>query len=88
VDHVQEQHVVICDLCSKTNSCLQKEIDGREYDLCSECWEALAQKLKGKGRKVPETVFLPSRPAKERKEEEPHPLRGEPPTIQGAGHVS
>ena len=76
--------MITCDLCGKAKDCLQKEIDGKEYDICSECWEPLAQRLKGTGRKVRETVFLPSRPAKERKEEDAHPLRGEPPIIQGA----
>jgi hypothetical protein len=80
--------MITCDLCGQAKECLQKEIDGKEYDLCSECWDALAQKLKGKGReKLRETVFLPSKPMKERKEEELHPLPGEPPIIQGAEHV-
>jgi hypothetical protein len=29
---------------------LQKEIDGKEYDICAECSNPLAEKLKGKGR--------------------------------------
>jgi len=79
--------MITCDFCGNAKDCLQKEIDGKEYDVCSECWEPLAQRLKGKGRNVRETIFLSSRPIRERKEEEPHyphPLRGEPPIIQGA----
>jgi ribosome-binding protein aMBF1 (putative translation factor) len=79
--------MITCDLCGKPKDCLQKEIEGKEYDICSECWEPLAQKLRGKGRaKNRETVFLPARPSKE-PEEAPHPLPGEPPVIQGAMHV-
>jgi len=79
--------MIACDLCGKEKDCLQREIDGKEYDICSECWELLAQKLMGKGRKVRETVFLPSRPVEERKKEDPHPLRRDPAIIQGAEHV-
>ena len=76
--------MITCDLCSKAIDCVQREIDGKEYDICPECWEPLAQKLKGKGRVKPrETVFLPQRPLKEQKEK-PELLPGEPPVIQGA----
>jgi hypothetical protein len=78
--------MIICDLCGEAKDCLQKEIEGKVYDICSECWNPLAQKLKGKGRvKNRETVFLPPpREFKEREEEEPGPLPGEPPKIWGA----
>ena len=80
--------MIICDLCGKPKDCQQKEIEGKEYDICSECWDPFAQRLKGKGReKHREMVFLPSRPVKERVEEEPQQLPGEPPVIQGALHV-
>jgi ribosome-binding protein aMBF1 (putative translation factor) len=75
--------MITCDLCGETKDCLTKEIEGREYDICSECWNALAQKLKGKGRRIRETVLLPPQTPKEREEEEP-PLPGEPPKIWGA----
>ena len=76
--------VIICDLCGHAKECLQKEIDGREYDLCPECWSPLAQKLKGKGRNINrELVLLPPRDAKERESEEV-PRPGEPPKIWGA----
>jgi hypothetical protein len=76
--------MITCDFCGRAKECLQKKIDGKEYDLCIECWDLLAQKLKGKGREERrETVLLPPRPAKEQKEEELDPLPGEPPVIQG-----
>ena len=75
--------VIICDLCGKSKGCLLKEIDGREYDICSECWNSLAQKLEGKGRaRESEIVFLPP-PTKETKTEDPEPLPGDPPKIWG-----
>jgi len=53
--------MIICDLCGDTKDCLQKEIEGKEYDICSECWNPFAQKLRGKDRvKSRETVFLPT----------------------------
>ena len=51
--------MIICDLCGEAKVCLPKEIDGREYDICSACWNVLTQKLQGKGRRIRETVFLP-----------------------------
>ena len=81
------ESMIICDLCGEARDCRQKEIDGKEYDICSECWNPFAQKLRGKGRvKNRETVFLPApRIVKEREEEEPRPLPGEPPKIWGGG---
>ena len=80
--------MITCDLCGKEKDCAQKEIDGREYDICSECWNPLAEKLKGKGRVKPqEMVLLPQRPLKEQEEEKRQPLRGEPPVIQGVALV-
>lgn len=76
--------MITCDLCGKEKDCLQREIDGKEYDICSECWEPLEQKLKGKGReKLREIVFLPPRTTKEREEKETESLPGGPPVIQG-----
>src|SRR6266704_7186057 len=77
----REESVIICDLCGEAKDCLQKEIEGKEYDICSECWNPFAQKLRGKGRvKSRETVFLPPpRVVKERENEEPEALPGEPP---------
>ena len=75
--------MIVCDLCGAAKDCLRKEIEGKEYDICSKCWNPLAQKLRGKGRvKNPETVLLPPpRVLKEREDEEPLP--GEPPKIWG-----
>jgi hypothetical protein len=39
-----------CDLCGRTAACLQKEIEGKEFDICEPCWRPLADKLNGKGR--------------------------------------
>jgi len=76
--------MIICDLCWDGKDCLQKEIAGKQYDICAECWNPLAQKLTGKGRtKYRETVFLPEPRRKAREEEPPEPLPGEPPTIWG-----
>jgi hypothetical protein len=52
--------MIICDLCGEARDCRQKEIDGKEYAICSECWNLLAQKLRGKGRAINrEIVLLP-----------------------------
>ena len=75
--------MIICDLCGEAKDCLQKEIEGKEYDICTECWEPLAQKLRGKGRKKHETVFLPPpRVVKEQEDEEWPPRK--PPKIFGS----
>lgn len=81
--------MITCDLCGKAKDCSQKEIDGKEYDICFDCWRPMALKLRGKGReRHRETVFLPQRPLKEQEEEKPQPLPGEPPIVQGAALVS
>jgi len=52
--------VIVCNLCGQADECLQKEIDGKEYDICSDCWKPFAAKLRGKGRvRKQETVLLP-----------------------------
>jgi ribosome-binding protein aMBF1 (putative translation factor) len=79
--------MILCDLCGQSKECLQKEIDGKEYDICSDCWNPLAEKLKGKGRaqKSREIVLLPPpRVVTEREDDKPKPLPGEPPKIWGA----
>lgn len=75
--------MILCDLCGQAKECQQKQIEGKGYDICAECWNPLAEKLKGKGRlrkKERETVFLP--PLKE-PEAPPKPVPGEPPKIWG-----
>ena len=76
--------MILCDLCGQPKECHQKEIEGKEYDICSECWNPLAERLKGKGRekKEREMVFLPP-VAPEPKREEAEPVPGEPPKIWG-----
>lgn len=66
--------MIVCDLCGVAKRCLQKEIEGKEYDICVECWALLAEKLKGKGRPIyRETVILPPRSLEEREEQRPDP---------------
>jgi ribosome-binding protein aMBF1 (putative translation factor) len=66
--------MIICDLCGEAKDCLQKEIEGKEYDICSECWRPLEQKLRGKGRAKKEMVLLPPpREPTEREDDEPVP---------------
>jgi len=75
--------MIICDLCGEARDCLQKKIEGKEYDICSECWNPLAQKLRGKGRAINrEIVLLPPPRAGEAQKDEERP--GEPPKIWGA----
>ena len=81
--------MIVCDLCGQAKECSQREIEGKEYDICPECWSPLGKKLKGKGRakKERETVFLPPL-TKEPEPQELKPPPGEPPKIWGrvAGH--
>jgi hypothetical protein len=78
--------MIICDFCGEARDCQQREIEGKEYDVCSECWNPLAQKLKGKGRAINREIVLlpPPRAVEEHEDEEPGPLPGEPPKIWGA----
>jgi ribosome-binding protein aMBF1 (putative translation factor) len=69
-----------CDLCDQVGECVRKVIDGREYDICHDCWNPLEQKLKGKGKPNDrETVYIPAPERREPEKEKPSP--GEPPTI-------
>jgi len=74
-----------CDLCGRSTDCQQIEIEGKEYDICAECWNPFAQKLQGKGRtKHREFVLLPPPGTTTQREvEQPEPLPGEPPKIWG-----
>jgi hypothetical protein len=75
--------MIICDLCGEARDCLQKEIEGKEYDICSECWNPLAQRLGGKGRAINrEIVLLPPPRAVNEQGDEERP--GEAPKIWGA----
>ena len=48
--------MILCDLCGQAKECRQKEIDGREFDICADCWRPFEEKLKGKGRVKTDTV--------------------------------
>jgi len=76
--------MILCDLCGQAKDCTPRQVEGKEYDICADCWNPLAEKLKGKGRvkKQREMVFLP--PLKT--EPEPPPMKPgpkEPPKIWG-----
>ena len=75
--------VMLCDWCGQAKECLQKDIDGRVFDICAGCWQPLEEKLKGKGRvkRKRETVFLPPQAVPE--PEEPKTPPGLPPKIFG-----
>ena len=75
--------MIVCDLCGQTKECAKREIEGREYDLCGDCWDPLAAKLAGKGRvkKQRETVILP--PLEKEPARPPKPNPFEPPKILG-----
>jgi hypothetical protein len=75
--------VILCDLCDKQKEVSQKEIDGREFDICADCWRPLEEKLRGKGRskRKRELVFLP--PLITPEPAEPKTPPGLPPKITG-----
>lgn len=77
--------MILCDLCNQVKACLPKEIDGKEFDICADCWRPLVEKLKGKGRvkRRRDTVFLPPRATPEREPEEPKTPPRMPPKIFG-----
>jgi hypothetical protein len=35
--------MITCDQCGEAKDCLQKEVEGKEYDICRERWNPLAQ---------------------------------------------
>jgi hypothetical protein len=74
--------MILCDLCGQAKRCRPREIEGKEYDICSDCWTLLVAKLKGKGRAIrePEMTLLPQQVTiAAPKETKPAP--GEPPKI-------
>lgn len=75
--------MILCDLCGQAKECFQREIEGREFDICADCWRPLEEKLKGKGRakRKRQTVFLPPQLTPEREPEQPKPPPGLPPKI-------
>ena len=70
-----------CDLCNELRDCAPKIIGDKEYDICTECWKALEEKLKGKGKEiriVEPVILLPDpRESRQREDEEPQ-SPGEP----------
>lgn len=80
-----------CDLCGEIRDCTQREIEQTEYDICSECWNSLICRLKGKGRsKQPrELVLLPTSPLPPQPDKpNREPLPGEPPQIYCASSIN
>jgi hypothetical protein len=80
-----------CDLCNEVRDCVPKVIGDMEYDICLECWKALEEKLKGKGKEiriVEPVILLPDpRESRQRENEEPQ-FPGEPPIIwSGSEHT-
>jgi ribosome-binding protein aMBF1 (putative translation factor) len=72
--------MILCDWCGQAKECLQKEIDGREFDICADCWRPIEEKLKGKGRQKrrQDMVFLPPQTAPEREPDDPKRPPGPP----------
>ena len=79
--------MILCDLCGEAKDCVPKEIDGKEYDVCGECWQPLAEKLKGKGRRKRkrEAVLMPPLTKEPERQEPKRPA--EPPKIWGASRL-
>ena len=42
--------MILCDLCGQAKECAPRQIEAKEYDICADCWNPLAEKLKVKGR--------------------------------------
>jgi ribosome-binding protein aMBF1 (putative translation factor) len=74
--------MILCDLCGQAKDCSQKAIEGREFDICADCWQPIEERLRGKGRakKTRETVVLPQITPQP---EEPKAPSGIPPKIFG-----
>ena len=80
-----------CDLCNEIRDCAQRVIEDKEYDICSDCWNSLiqkltGQKLTGKGRtKRPHDIVTAPPPCLPDSPKEPKPsiFPGAPPTIYG-----
>jgi hypothetical protein len=75
--------VILCDLCGEAKECRQREINGREFDICADCWRPLQEKLSGKGRvkRKRDMVLLPPAAPPEGQPEVPRPIPGKPPKI-------
>lgn len=69
-----------CGLCDQVKKCVEKEIEGKLYDICLECWSPLEAKLKRKGRVREIEIPLPPIQANDSEEKET-PFPGQPPGI-------
>ena len=41
--------MILCDLCGQVKECLHKEIDGKEFDICADCWAPAGTEVEGQG---------------------------------------
>ena len=41
--------MIVCDLCGQAKECIQTQVNGNGHDIRLECWNRLANKLRGKG---------------------------------------
>ena len=55
-DEERGKTMITCDLCGEAKDCLQREIESKEYDICSECWKPLEQKLRAITTRFPCTA--------------------------------
>jgi hypothetical protein len=80
--------VILCDLCGEAKECRQREINGREFDICADCWRPLQEKLSGKGRvkRKRDMVLLP--PAAPPEGQPARPIPGKPPKIWGTAQIA
>lgn len=78
--------MIVCDLCCQPKDCAKRQIEDKEYDICSDCWNALAEKVKGKGTPVKkrDVVLLPAMPTTEPAEPKPAVPPQGPPKIWGS----
>ena len=78
--------MMVCDLCNSSQAlCVERSIEGKDYDICERCWKPLEEKFKGKGRvqrKRDDAVFVPHPQITiERQDEDTRPRPGERPKI-------
>ena len=75
--------MIVCDLCGQAQKCWKRQIEDNEYDICTDCWNVLAEKLKGKGAPVKkrDVILLPSPPTGEPADPKPTVPPEGPPKI-------
>ena len=47
---LEENAMVVCDVCGQRKECFQRDIEGKVYDICNECWIPIAMRLEGTGK--------------------------------------